>query len=144
MTKDPRCCLPTGSVEAAAKLMQAQNIGSVLVCQSEQDKTLVGILTDRDIVIKVAAEGKAPASVRVEEVMSRDPICCREDDDLEEALKLMEENQVRRIPVVDEANQLVGIISQADVATRANEPKKTAEVVREISKPAAEHAPMHA
>jgi len=94
---------------------------------------LVGIVTDRDLAIKVVAEGRDLQNTRVEEVMTRKLITCYADEDVENAMKSMAQYQLRRIPVVGENMKLVGIISQADVATRMDEPEKTAEVVREIS-----------
>ena len=96
-------------------------------------KRLVGIVTDRDLALKVVAEGRDPQTTKVEEVMTRKVITCRADDDVENAMKAMAQYQLRRIPVVDKDGRLVGIISQADVATRVGEPERTAEVVREIS-----------
>ena len=83
------------------------------------------------------AEARQIAGVKVEEVMTRNPVTCYADDDLQEAIDAMEEHRVRRIPIVDDDGRIVGIVAQADVATRINEPDKTAEVVAEISKSAA-------
>jgi len=79
------------------------------------------------------AEARQIAGVKVEEVMTRNPVTCYADDDLQEAIDAMEEHRVRRIPIVDDDGRIVGIVAQADVATRINEPDKTAEVVAEIS-----------
>jgi len=104
----------------------------VLIINKESNR-LVGIVTDRDLALKIVAEGRDPQTTKVEEVMTRKVITCRADDDVENAMKAMAQYQLRRIPVVDKDDRLVGIISQADVATRVGEPEKTAEVVREIS-----------
>ena len=90
-------------------------------------------MTDRDLALKVVAEGRDPQKTKVEEVMTRKLVTCHADDSVENAMKAMAQYQLRRIPVVDDNNRLVGIISQADVATRVDEPEKTAEVVKEIS-----------
>jgi CBS domain-containing protein len=137
MTEAPVCCLPSETVNRAAHLMKSEDIGPVLVVENQQTNKLVGIVTDRDLAVKVIAEGRDPKSTRIEEVMTRHPMTCRAEDDLEKALRAMEEHQVRRIPIVDDQDGIVGIIAQADVATRAGEPIKTAEVVREISEPPA-------
>jgi len=100
---------------------------------------LKGIVTDRDLVLKVVAEARDPKTTRVKEVMTTLVATCRFDDDADKAIELMQQHQVRRIPIVDGDGHLVGIISQADVATRVDEPKKTAEVVEEISKAASTH-----
>ncbi len=133
MTKDPICCLPNDMVAKAAKLMKSENIGSIPVIENEQTKKLVGIVTDRDLTLKIVAEGRDAKSTNVEAVMTRKVVTCRAEDDLQKALDAMSEHQLRRIPVVDNTNKIVGIIAQADVATRVNQPEKTAEMVKEIS-----------
>ena len=133
MTKTPVCCLPNDNVAKAAELMKSENIGSIPVIENEQTQKLVGIVTDRDLALKIVADGLDAKSTKVEAVMTRRVVTCLADDDLQKALDAMAEHQLRRIPVVDDENKIVGIISQADVATRADEPEKTAEVVKEIS-----------
>lgn len=134
MTKDPVCCLPDDEVQKAAKLMKDEDVGVIPIIEDEDTKTLLGIVTDRDLALRVVAEGRDIAVTRIKDVMTTGAVSCRPDDDLQKALDAMEENQVRRIPVVDHNQTIVGIIAQADVATRLSEPKKTAEVVEEISK----------
>ena len=133
MTKNPVCCLPNDMVAKVAELMKSENIGSIPVIENEQTKKLVGIVTDRDLTLKIVAEGLDAKSTKVEAVMTRKVVTCRADDDLQKALDAMAEHQLRRIPVVDNDNKIVGIIAQADVATRVNQPEKTAEMVKEIS-----------
>jgi CBS domain-containing protein len=133
MTKDPVCCLPNDSVVTAAELMKSENIGSIPVIENEQSQKLVGIVTDRDLALKIVAAALDAKSTKVETVMTDKVVTCHADDDLQKALDAMAEHQLRRIPVVDNDNKIVGIIAQADVATRADQPEKTAEVVKEIS-----------
>jgi CBS domain-containing protein len=133
MTENLVFATPEDTVSDVAKLMKREDIGPVLIVDNERARTLVGIVTDRDLAIKVVAEGRDPQNTRVEEVMTRKLITCYADEDVENAMKSMAQYQLRRIPVVGENMKLVGIISQADVATRVDEPEKTAEVVREIS-----------
>jgi CBS domain-containing protein len=133
MTEDLVFCTPGDTVSKVAQLMKREDIGPVLIVDNEQAKTLVGIVTDRDLAIKVVGEGRDPQNTRVEDVMTRKLITCHADDNVENAMKAMAQYQLRRIPVVNENMKLVGIISQADVATRVDEPERTAEVVREIS-----------
>lgn len=133
MTKNPVCCLPSDSVAKAAELMKSGNIGSIPVIENEQTQKLVGIVTDRDLALKIIADGRDAKSTKVELVMTHKVITCHADDDLQKALDAMAEQQLRRIPVVDHDNRIVGIIAQADVATRAGQPEKTAEMVKEIS-----------
>jgi CBS domain-containing protein len=134
MTKDLVYSLPDESVAKVAQLMKKEDIGPVLVINNEKDKTLVGIVTDRDLALKVVGEGRDPKNTKVGDVMTGKVVTIRSEDSVENAMKAMAQYQLRRIPVVDDHSRLVGIISQADVATRVNEPKKTAEVVKEMSK----------
>jgi CBS domain-containing protein len=133
MTKDLVTATPEDTIVDVAQLMKNEDIGPVLVVDNNDSKSLVGIITDRDIVLKVIADGQDAQTTRVGEVMSKKLITCRPDDDVDVAIKAMAQFQLRRIPVVDDNMKLVGIISQADVATRVHEPEKTAEVVKEIS-----------
>ncbi|OGO31562.1 MAG: hypothetical protein A2136_10900 [Chloroflexi bacterium RBG_16_54_11] len=135
MTKDPTCCLPSDSVSSAARLMREENVGSLPVIETLESKKLVGIITDRDLAIQVVANVCDSRTPMVADVMTRQVVTCRADDDLKKALDAMGEHQLRRIPVVDDDNRIVGIISQADIATRIDEPEETAQVVKEISQP---------
>ena len=134
MTKNPVCCLPDDMVAKVAQLMQSENIGSIPVIENEQTQKLVGIVTDRDLALKIVATGHDAKSTKVEAVMTRQVVTCRAEDDLQKALDAMAEHQLRRIPVVDNDNKILGIIAQADVATRVNQPEKTAELVKDISR----------
>ena len=133
MTKNPVCCLPTDMVTKTAQLMKSENIGSIPVIESKQTEKLVGIVTDRDLALRIIAEGLDAKSTKVEAVMTRKVVTCLAGDDVQKALDAMSEHQLRRIPVVDNDNKVVGIIAQADVATRVDEPEKTGEMVKEIS-----------
>lgn len=135
MTKDPKACAATDTVEQAAQLMKSEDVGPIPIVGD--NGKLEGIITDRDIVLKVVAEGRDAKTTKLSDVMTTDLISCTIDGDIEEMLDLMEDNQVRRIPVVDGSGRLVGIVSQADIATRLDEPDKTAELVEDISKAAA-------
>ena len=137
MTEGPACCLPSDTVDKAAQLMRAEDVGPVPVVADHQSKSLVGIVTDRDLAIKVVADGRDPKSTRVSEVMTTGVATCRREDDLQKALSLMEQHQVRRIPIVDGGSHIVGIIAQADVATRMEAPQETARVVEEVSRASA-------
>lgn len=133
MTKEPVCCLPEDTAAKVAQLMQRDNIGSIPVIEDEKTQRLAGIVTDRDLVLKVIAKGQDAKTTKVETVMTRQMVTCLAEDDLQKALDAMAEHQLRRIPIVDSNKKIVGIIAQADVATRVNQPEKTAEVVKEIS-----------
>jgi CBS domain-containing protein len=136
MTKDPSCCLPSDTVFEAAQLMKSEDVGPIPIVNDKETKKLEGIVTDRDLAMKVVAEGLDPKNTRVEEVMTTGVVTCSPDDNANNVLELMEQHQVRRIPIVDDSDRLVGIISQADIATRMEAPKKTAEVLEEISRAA--------
>jgi CBS domain-containing protein len=129
MTRDVRACEPNATVADAAKLMAQEDVGPVPIVE---DGRLVGIVTDRDIVVRVVAEGRAPNATTVKEIASTDLVTVSPGDDLDEVLNLLAERQVRRLPVV-EGDRLVGIVAQADVA-RLGKDKKTGEVVEEISR----------
>jgi len=133
MTKNPVCCLPDDMAAKAAELMKSENIGSIPVIENEQTKKLVGIVTDRDLTLEVLAKGLDAKSTKVEAVMTHNLVTCLVSDDLQKALDAMAKHQLRRIPVVDTDNKIVGIIAQADVATRVDQPEKTAEMLKEIS-----------
>lgn len=130
MTDRPRCVTPETPVVEAAQLMAAEDVGSLPILE---DDKLIGVVTDRDIVLRAVAQQKNPQGMPVREVASRELVTVRPDEDLSEALKLMAFNQVRRLPVVDEDNNLVGVLAQADVASAAKE-KAVGEMVAEISR----------
>ena len=135
MTKDPTCCLTGDPITRAAEIMKNEDVGAVPVVEDETTRKLVGIVTDRDIVLKVIAEDRDRAASTVGEVMSTNLVTCRPDDHLQTAMDRMAQHQVRRIPIVDGKDRLVGIISQADVATRVDAPQRTAEVLESVSQP---------
>jgi CBS domain-containing protein len=130
MTLGVRTVEPSQSLAEAAEIMKGEDVGSVPVVE---DGRLVGIVTDRDIVIRAVAERRDPQAVRVDEIASRDVVTVEAEQDLDDALALMARHQVRRLPVV-EKERLVGMLAQADVALEAKE-KKVGETVEEISKP---------
>lgn len=137
MTKDPVCCVPSDTISKVAQSMKKQNVGAIPVIENEQTKKLIGIVTDRDLALKVVADGRDIQSTKVADVMTVKIITCREDDDAQKAVDTMAKHQLRRLPIVDKDHNIVGIISQADVATRVDKPKETAEMVKDISQPTA-------
>jgi CBS domain-containing protein len=130
MTPDATCIGENETVAEAARRLAALNIGSMPICG--EDGKLKGMLTDRDIVIKVVAKGADPGAVTAGSLAEGKPVTIGADDSLEEAERTMSEHQVRRLPVID-GHQLVGMLSQADLALNAEE-GETGEVVRAISK----------
>jgi CBS domain-containing protein len=130
MTENPSSCERGTPVAEAAKVMAREDVGSVPVVEGGK---LVGVVTDRDLVVRVLAEGRDPQSTTVGEVASSELVTLSPDDGLDQALQLLARHQVRRLPVV-EGERLVGIVAQADIARHADE-VQTGEVVEEISKP---------
>jgi CBS domain-containing protein len=129
MTREVRACEPTATVVEAAKVMAQEDVGPIPIVE---DGRLVGIVTDRDIVVQVVAAGRDVNSTKVGDIASRDLVTVSPDDDLDDALTLLAKRQVRRLPVV-EGDRLVGIVAQADIA-RLGKDEKTGEVVEEISR----------
>jgi CBS domain-containing protein len=135
MTKDPVLCMSGSSAVDAARLMKRHNIGALPVVQDTQSNKLIGVITDRDLALRVVAEALDPPHTRVAEIMSRSLVMCSPDDELEAAIKTMERNQVRRVPVCDNSGRVVGMISQADIALRVRSSPKTAELLEAVSAP---------
>ena len=129
MTVKPRTVKSGDSVVEAAKLMKGEDAGIAPIVDGEK---LVGVVTDRDIAIRVVAEGRDPQSTKVEEVASQNVVTVDPQQDLDEALRLMAQHQLRRLPVIEEDGTLVGIVAQADVARHADA-SRTGEVVERIS-----------
>jgi CBS domain-containing protein len=129
MTSQVKACEPSATVVDAAKLMAQEDVGPIPIVEEGR---LVGIVTDRDIVVKGVAAGKDMTSTTVGDIASRDLVTTTPDADMNEALEMMAVKQVRRLPVV-ECDRLVGIVAQADIA-RMGQDKKTGEVVEGISR----------
>ena len=134
MTPNPVCCLTTDSAQTVAGLLRKHNVGSMPVVTDHESRKLIGIITDRDLCCSVVANGVNPRSTPIEEFISRNPAACREDENLDRCERLMQERQVRRIPIVDDVGRVVGIVSLADLALK-DEPDKVARTVAEVSKP---------
>ena len=131
MTSNPTSVEANSPVIDAARIMKQEDVGIVPVVEGDR---LAGTVTDRDIALRVVAEGKDPQSTSVREIASTDLVTVDPQQDLDEALRLMASHQIRRLPVVEEGGKLVGIVAQADVAREAND-KQTGELVEEISQP---------
>ena len=137
MTKNPACVTPQTTAEEAAKLMEREDVGSLPVVETRDSLRLVGIVTDRDIALRVVGQGRF-ANTPVNDVMSSGNLACvHPEDSLDKVEDLMVEHQVRRIPVVDQNNCVCGVIAQADLARelRAVGRKDFGKVVQEISQP---------
>jgi len=132
MTLDVECVSAETTLQEAARRMKLLDVGPMPVCGD--DDRLVGMLTDRDIVIRSTAEGLDPRTTKVRDVMTRNVIACYEDQDVEKAVELMEEHRIRRLVVLNREERLFGIVSLGDLAIRANK-KESSEVLREVSEP---------
>jgi CBS domain-containing protein len=130
MTADPRSLESGSNAIEAARLMRDVDVGIIPVVEGDK---LIGTVTDRDIAIRVVAEGKDPATTTLGEIASRELVTLDPAQDLDEALRLMAHHQVRRLPVVEEDGKLVGIVAQKDVAQHASY-EQTGDVVEDISK----------
>jgi CBS domain-containing protein len=130
MTSNPCSIDAEKSVAYAAKMMKEEDVGLAPIVEGDK---LVGMLTDRDIAIRVVAEGRNPDQTKVREVASNQVVTIDPQQDLSEALRIMAKHQVRRLPVVEEDGRLVGVVAQADIA-REGDDSRTGELVEEISK----------
>ena len=135
MTENPVCCLGSDSVSSVTQQMQIQDIGAMPVVSDYASKKLIGIVTDRDIALRVVGADRETKGTWVADVMTPNPVACHPNDNIDLAIEAMSLNRVRRIPTVDDNGQLIGMISQADVATRLHDTRKTADIVTEISQP---------
>jgi len=130
MTANPRSLEGGSNAIEAARLMREEDTGIIPIVEGDK---LIGTVTDRDIAIRVVAEGKDPATTTVGEIASRELVTIDPQQDLDEALRLMARHQVRRLPVVEEDGKLVGIVAQKDIAQHASD-EQTGNVVEDISK----------
>ena len=130
MTEEPHALASSATVMEAARLMRDEDMGIVPVVDGDK---LVGTVTDRDIAIRVVAEGRYPETVTVGEIASRELVTIDPQQELDEALRLMARHQVRRLPVVEEDGKLVGIVAQADIARNASD-AQTGDLVEDISR----------
>jgi CBS domain-containing protein len=135
MTKNPRTVTPDASLTEAARLMKSEDVGIIPVVENSESRNLVGVVTDRDIAIRVVAEGRDPNGATVRDVMSTNVRTCRESDSVDQIMDLMGKEQVRRVPIVDDRGSLVGIVAQADVVLHAHDDGKAERTVEQISEP---------
>ncbi len=131
MTPDPACCSVNSTLDEVAKMMVQNDCGEIPVLDVADH--VVGVVTDRDIVCRVVAEGKNPMAYTVDTCMTQPVVSVRADAPLEDVVATMEDYQIRRVPVVDERGCCAGIIAQADLAANGDE-HKVAELVREVSR----------
>ena len=131
LTRDVETIGPDTSVREAAQRMRSMDVGSLPVCDG---RTLLGMVTDRDLAIRVLAEGRDPNATRVQDAMTPDVCYAFEDDDVQRAAEIMKENQIRRLPVLDREKHLVGIVALGDIATTGKD-RLSGDALEQISQP---------
>ena len=134
MTENPACCTPDTELKQVAVLMKECDCGAIPVVENQDSGRCIGIVTDRDIVVRCLADGKNPLTCRAGDAMSSQVITVYADERVEDAIRAMEDNEIRRIVVVDENDRCIGMLSQADIALNAPE-HQTAGLVRDVSEP---------
>ena len=133
MTPDPVCCLPTDTAQTAAAILRDRRIGAVPVVQDHESRKLVGVVTDRDLCCAVVACNLEGKGILVKQVLTRNPVRCNSEDDLDACVALIERYHVRRLPVVDGKGRCVGIISLTDLAHKA-QPHMVSKALVEVSR----------
>ncbi|HTD67471.1 MAG TPA: CBS domain-containing protein [Candidatus Limnocylindria bacterium] len=133
LTRDPEVIHPDATICEAARKMKERDIGMLPVCDGER---LVGSITDRDLAIRAIAQGYDTLSTKVRDVMTSGIRCCFEEDSLQKAARVMEKEQIRRLPVLNSAKRLVGIISTGDLAVRSHDERLLEEVMERVCEPA--------
>lgn len=134
MTHDPVCCVPENSLVEIAKMMKDCDCGAIPVVQDQAGRKPVGIVTDRDLVVRGMAVAKDPFLTTADDCMTRSTVTVNPDDDVEACVELMKKHQIRRILVVGERGSVVGIVAQAQIARNLDE-EETGEMIQDISQP---------
>lgn len=133
MSANPVCCLPEDTAQKVAQIMCDHNIGSVPVIVDQQSRELLGMITDRDLCCSVIAAGLDSRTTQIKEVVGVHLVAtCRDGENVDKCEKAMQEHQVRRIPVVDRENRVIGIVAQADLALK-DKPERVSQTVKAIS-----------
>jgi len=133
MTREVEVVSPDDSLEDAARRMKELDVGLMPVCDGQR---LVGMLTDRDITVRAVAEGRDPRKTRVSPVMTAEVVYCFEDQDVEDAARLMNDRQIRRLPILDRSKRLTGIVALGDLAVRTRDEELSGRVLEGVSEPA--------
>jgi CBS domain-containing protein len=132
MTKDVEIVDAEATLKDAAQKMKSLDVGLIPVCDGNK---LAGMLTDRDITVRATAEGLNPTKTKVADIMSPEVACCFEDENIEEAVRVMQYMQVRRLPIMGRDNRLVGIVSLGDLAVHTDDQFLAGEALKEVSEP---------
>jgi len=136
MTENPACCTADTGLQEVAKMMLDNDCGAIPVVESNNHKRPIGVVTDRDITVRTVALGDNPLKMTAKSVMTKNVITATPDMRVGECVDLMEENLVRRIPVIDENGDVIGMVAQADIAVKANE-SDAEDMIEEVSKASA-------
>lgn len=135
MTQNPACCSADTGLQAVAQMMVDNDCGCIPVVENSETNVPVGVVTDRDICCRAVAKGTNPLELTAGDIMTSDIVAVKSDTSVEDCCILMEDRQIRRVLVVDDAGRCCGIVAQADIANNAGR-ETTAEVVQEVSKSA--------
>ena len=131
MTPNPVCVSDKDSIREAARIMAREDTGVVPVV--DNGRKIIGMITDRDIVVRLVAEGKDPSNAKVNEAMTKNVRSIKEDSTIDDALNVMKGSEVRRVPVVNNNNEIVGIVSMGDIAKESQQRGRVGEAVKDIS-----------
>ena len=138
MSTAVECCTPGDTAQRAASFMRDADAGAIPVIASKDNPTVIGVVTDRDLCMDVVAAGRDPHQVHVQQCMTREVVTCRPDDDTDIVADMMAEKQIRRVPVVNEDNTIVGIVSLSDIARSATSAAEVGEILNDILEPSPE------
>lgn len=133
MSQNPVCCVPSDSAQTVANIMRDRNVGAVPVVADHHSRRLIGMITDSDFCCSVVADGLDPKKTTIERFISVNPVSCRDGENLERCERLMQDHQVRRVPVVDSNSSVIGIVAQADLALH-DRPERVSKTIAEISR----------
>jgi len=132
MTPDPACCTADSNLQQAAQMMVDHDCGEIPVVDDLENYTPVGVVTDRDMVCRTIARGLNPLEMQVGDCMSTPLVSVTPENSLDECYQVLEENQIRRVPVVDASGRICGIIALADIAERVSK-ADSGEVLQQVS-----------
>lgn len=133
MTPDPACCTPDTTIREVAQMMLEHDCGEIPIVEDRETRRVIGVITDRDIAVRAVAAGMDTGSTTAADIMSKNVVTVRENADVQEVCDKMEQNQIRRVPVVDAQGRLCGIVAQADIALQMNE-QDAGNVVKDVSR----------
>ena len=134
MTREPACCTPNTKLQDVARMMSEHDCGEIPICESESSRRPIGVITDRDIAVRVVAAGRDPSKMTARDCMSSPVVTIEPGASVEECAQLMESYQIRRVPVVERDGSCCGMVAQADLATKAS-PETSIEMVAAVSEP---------